>query len=123
MAKAPADPRDEIVRRNLIRFREEAGLSQAQSGDLSGVPVDAIRRYETGITQTVPGTALMELAKVYGHAVDDFFMLEPPKGKLDEAPNIFLRTRPGVEIDMDIYNEIQALIEKANKVRGKKSKK
>ena len=41
MAKA-ADPRDELVRTNLIKFREDASLSQAQLGDLSGVPVDAI---------------------------------------------------------------------------------
>lgn len=120
----PLDPRDEIVRRNLIRFREEADLSQAQAGDLSGVPVDAIRRYETGTTATVPGTVLSELAKLYGHSVDDFFMTNPPKAKLDEAPVLFLRARPGVEVDTDLYRKIQDLIDKANAdMRGKKSRK
>lgn len=123
MAKA-IDPRDEIVRRNLVKFRDEAKLSQAQAGDLSGVPVDAIRRYETGTTATVPGTVLSELAKLYGHSVDDFFMTNPPKAKLEEVPLLFLRARPGVEIDMDLYNEIQELIDKANvEMRGKKTKK
>jgi transcriptional regulator with XRE-family HTH domain len=123
MAKS-ADPRDELVRRNMARFREEADLSQAQAGDLSGIPVDAIRRYETGVTATVPGTALSELARIYGRSVDDFFMTNPPKAKLDEAPVLFLRTRPGAEIDLDVYKKIQDLIEDANnKMRGKKGKK
>ena len=122
MAK-PTDPRDELVRRNMIKFREDAGLSQAQAGDLSGIAVDAIRRYETGITATVPGTALSELARLYGHAMDDFFATHPPKAKLDEAPAIFLRTRPGAEIDHDTFRKIQELVEDANaKMRTKKSK-
>lgn len=120
--KAP-DPRDEIVRRNLAKFRDEAELSQAEAGDLSGVPVDAIRRYETGVTQTVPGTVLSELAKIYGHSMDDFFMTHPPKAKLDEAPSLFLRSRPGARINMDTYKKIQDLIDKANAdMRGTKSK-
>lgn len=120
MAKAP-DPRDELVRRNMIRFREEAELSQAQVGDLTGVPVDAIRRYETGTTATVPGTVLSELAKLYGRSMDDFFATNPPKGKPDEAPVLWLRSRPGAEVDQVLYDKIKALIDDANdKMRGKK---
>jgi hypothetical protein len=37
VAKA-LDPTDETIRKNLIRFREETKLSQAQVSDLSGVP-------------------------------------------------------------------------------------
>jgi transcriptional regulator with XRE-family HTH domain len=108
----------------MIRFREEAGLSQAQAGDLSGIALDAIRRYETGTTATVPGTALSELAKLYGHAMDDFFMTKPPKPRLDEAPVLFLRARPGADIDQAVYTAIQDMIDKANKdMRGKKPKK
>ena len=122
MAK-PLDPRDEIVRRNLVRFREEAELSQAQAGDLSGVPVDAIRRYESGTTATVPGTVLSELARIYGHSVDDFFMTNPPKAKLDEAPGLERRNKTGAEIDVDTYRKIQDMIDKANtEQRGKKGK-
>ena len=121
MAKA-ADPRDELVRRNMVRFREEADLSQAELGDLSGVPVDAIRRYETGVTQTVPGTVLSELARVYGRSMDDFFATNPPKVKIEEAPALFLRTRPGAKIDLDVYKKVQAMIDDANaKMRGKKN--
>lgn len=124
MAAKATDPRDELVRRNMVRFREEAELSQAQVGDLSGIPVDAIRRYETGVTQTVPGTVLSELAKLYGRSMDDFFATNPPKAKLEEAPVLFLRTRPGVEIDHDLFKKIQDMIDDANtKLRGKKGKK
>lgn len=123
MAKA-ADPRDELVRANMVKFREESELSQAQVGDLTGIPVDAIRRYETGVTQTVPGTVLSELAKLFGRSMDDFFSTNPPKAKMDEAPVLFLRTRPGAEIDMDLFKKIQDMINDANtKMRGKKGKK
>lgn len=108
------DPRDEIVRRNLVRFREEAKLSQAQAGDLSGVPVDAIRRYEGGTTATVPGTVLSALARTYGHSVDDFFMTAPPKAKLEAGDVFFLRTRPGVDIDDALYKKLVDTVEKAN---------
>ena len=37
MAKA-RDPQDEIVRQNIIKFRNEAGMSQADAADVSGVP-------------------------------------------------------------------------------------
>ena len=116
MAKQPeaADPRDELVRQNMIKFRQESGLSQAQVGDLSGVPVDAIRRYETGITATVPGTVISELAKLFGRSMDDFYMTNPPRAKPEEAPVLFLRTRPGAKIDHDVYKKIQDLIDKAN---------
>lgn len=123
--KKPTDPRDEIVRANLIRFRKEADdMSQAELGDLSGVPVDAIRRYETGVTATIPGTALSEFARVFGRSIDDFFNTNPPKARPQDAPVLFLRTRPGAEIDMEIYAKIQALVAEADaKMRGKKTKK
>lgn len=53
MAKS-ADPRDEIVRVNLKKFREEAGLIQAEAAELSGIPIDNLRRYENGVTSNVP---------------------------------------------------------------------
>ena len=107
-----------------MNFRTEAGLSQAELGDLSGVPVDAIRRYEGGVTATIPGTALSEFARVFGRSIDDFFATNPPKAKPQEAPVLFLRSRPGAEIDMDLYKKIQEMVDEANaKMRGKKPKK
>lgn len=122
MAK-PTDPMDEIVRANLIKFRDEAKLSQADAADIAGVALDNLRRYENGTTATVPGTVLSALARSYGHAVDDFFSPTPPPAKLDERPIFFLRTRPGAEIDPKTYRELQDLIDKANKDARKKTAK
>lgn len=113
-------PRDENIRRNLMRFRKEANLSIEDVIGMTGLPIAS---YELG-ADPVPATALLELAKTYGHAPGDFESPNPPKGKPDEAPGIFLRTRPGVEIDIDDYNAIQAIIDKANaKLREKKKPK
>jgi transcriptional regulator with XRE-family HTH domain len=122
MAKV-ADPGDEIVRKNLEAFRKNAALSQAEAADLSGVPLDNLRRYENGTVANVPGSVLRALALSYGHSMDDFYLEDPPAAKLTEAPVFFLKTRPGAEIDTEIYAEVRAAIETANKkIRGKKSK-
>src|SRR5512139_2294896 len=122
MAKI-ADPHDEIVRINLKKFREEASLSQAEAAELAGVPIDNLRRYENGITSNVPGVVLYQLAKAYGHAVDDFHQLNPPPAKLEDRPVFFLRMRPGVDIDPDTISRLQDVIEKANKDLRTKRKK
>lgn len=122
MAK-PADPLDEIVRSNLKKFREDAEISQAEAAELSGIPVYNLVRYENGVTSTVPGTALRQLAKVYGHAVDDFFEPNPPAARLEERPIWWLRTTPGVEVDAEMHRDLQKTIDKANAaVRSRRKK-
>ena len=121
--QVPTDP-DEIVRINLKRFREESKLSQADASDLSGVPVDAIRRYEGGITAVVPGTVLKQLADVYGHPVDHFWESHPPPAKVEERATYFLRTMPGAVVDADVDRELRQAIERANtKIRARKARK
>lgn len=123
MTKTPKaeDPNDVICRRNMISFREDAKLSQADAAELSGVALDNLRRYESGKTATVPGHVVAELAKIYGHSMEDFYSPNPPKAKLEERPVFFLRTRPGAEIDQKTYGELLAVIEKANREsRGKR---
>lgn len=123
MAKA-VDPEAEIVRKNLLAFREEAKLSQAEAADLSGVALDNLRRYESGAVVTIPSNVLRQLAQAYGHAMEDFYVEDPPPAKLADAPVFFLRTRPGADVDADVYAEIKTAIENANKkVRGKKGRK
>lgn len=119
----PPDPLDEVVRGNLKKFREEADISQAESAELAGIPIDNLRRYENGVTGTVPGTVLRQLAKVYGHAVDDFFEKSPPPARLEDRPVFFLRTRPGVEVDFETHARLQEIIDKANReVRTRRKK-
>lgn len=121
MAK-PEDPNDVICRRNMVAFREAANMSQADAADLSGIALDNLRRYESGKTTTVPGPVVAALAKVYGHAMEDFYNPTPPKAKLEGAPVFFLKTRPGVEIDEKKYAELLGIIEQANKESRSKRK-
>lgn len=121
MAK-PLDPEAEIVRANLIKFREEAKLSQADAANLSGVALDNLRRYESGAVTAIPSKVLRDLAQVYGHAMDDFYLESPPRANLLEAPHYFLQSRPGTIVDPEVDAEIRAAVKRANeKVRGKKS--
>jgi transcriptional regulator with XRE-family HTH domain len=114
---------DETVKQNLVKFREEAGLTQADAAELSGVPVDNLRRYESGGTRNVPGTVLAALAKAYGHAVDDFFLDEPPPARLEEAPTIFLRTRPNVEVPAEKMRALQEQVDRVNReIRHRRKK-
>lgn len=114
------DPLEEIIRRNIVRFREGADLSQAQAADLSGVPLDNLRRYERG-ESGVPASVLRQLADVYGHRVDDFYESDPPAAKLEDRPLLFLRSMPGTDIDPDVYERVTKAIRDANaELRSKK---
>src|SRR5262245_51758376 len=119
MAKV-LDPQEELTRTNMTLFREEANLSQAEASELSGVPLDNLRRYENGTTSTIPFPVIAALAKVYGHAMEDFAMKDPPPAKLDEQPVFFLRTRPGVKVDPKLVQDLQRHIDEANKTAHKK---
>ncbi len=119
--REPRDPDDEIIRRNLEKFRVEAGYSQAQISEMSGVPVANYARYERG-ENAVPAKALMAIADAYGRSTDDFRSPNPGPPKA-EPPTFTLRARPGVDVDQEVYERLVAEVERANReVRGKKSK-
>ena len=124
MAKTPKppDPLEEVVRRNVIAFREEAGLSQADAADVSGVPVYNLSRYERGETRNIPATVLHVLAEAYGRNVGDFYEPDPPPpAKLEERPAIFLRSRPDTAIDQEVYEKVMRAVRDANaELRAKK---
>lgn len=125
MAKPPKapEPVEELIKANLLKFREEAGLSQSEAAELSGVVIDNLRRYETGSTRSVPAAALAALAKVYGHSVDDFFQEEPPPARLDEAPTIFLRIRPGSDVPSEKLRQLQSEVDRVNReIRARRKK-
>lgn len=121
MAKT-RNPENEIVRANLKRFREEANMTTDAAAQASGLSVDNIRRYEGG-GSGVPANALKALGEVYGHAMEDFFAVAPPKANLGARPHFFLRTLPGVEVDESTHRKLQEIIDAANKGRTKKASK
>lgn len=122
MAKTPESV-DGIVRANLKRFREEAGFSQVDASEASGVPYANLVRYETGKIVSVPYSVIAALGPVYGHPLDDFRLPNPPPARREDLPVFFLRTRPGVEIDSEMLTRLQRVIDDANReVRGKRKK-
>lgn len=95
-------------------------MTTEQAAQTSGVPIDNLRRYESG-KSGVPSDVLRKLAVIYGHSMDDFFLTAPPKAKLNERPVFHLMTTPGADVDPKKYRELQDLIDKANaEMRPKK---
>lgn len=83
--RKPVGPRldgpQEIFRRNLVRFREEAGYGDLHEGArVTGIPFETLRAYELG-EREVSGSHLLELAKVYGRDALHFEMESPPSTK------------------------------------------
>ena len=114
--------RVEILRSNLIRFREDLGLSQAQVSSASGIPLDNLRRYEHG-TVGIRADVLLQLSEFFGVPMEAFYDPHWPKISRDDVPRYFLRTMPGVEIDQATYDKISKIIKQANEdVRGKRKK-
>jgi transcriptional regulator with XRE-family HTH domain len=123
MAKT-RDPANEIVRDNLRKFRVEAELTTDQAAQASEVPVDNLRRYESG-KSGIPASELRKLAVVYGHAMEDFYAKHPPHANLTDRPTYFLRTLPGMDVDEETQQKIQDLIDEANEAnkKGRKPRK
>ncbi len=117
------EPVDEVIRKNLERFRAEAGLSQAQVADLSGVPMTNLSRYERG-ENTIPAGILPALASVFGRTPGDFYLEDPgPPPPDSELDVFFLRTRPGREVDEKVLAEVRAALRRGNDlIRKQKGK-
>ena len=123
VAKSP-DLMDETIRKNIIKFREETKLSQAQVADLSGVPMNNLSRYERG-ENAVPASVIPLLAQVFGRDPGDFYKSTPgPPPDDAELDVYFLRVRPGRDEDTQVTAEIRAAIARGNeKLRKAKHKK
>lgn len=121
------DPDEIRLLENLVKFRKAAGLSQDQAALASGVPVDNLRRYENQVN--VPGPmALKALCEIYGHTVDDAYMVDPPPPRDSIKPTFLLKLMPGAEdVDPELYKRLAAMVAKANEemrdLRAKKAKK
>lgn len=83
MATEASDKSDEIIRKNLAKFRNEAGLTLEEASQAAGISLDYLNKIEKG-RRGVPGASLLrKLGEVYGHVVDHFFLETPPP--LDRA--------------------------------------
>ena len=65
------------MRLNLKPIRVNAGFTQAQLAEESGVEQASISRWETG--ESMPGVdKLIKLAKILNCSIDDFFKPDQP---------------------------------------------
>jgi transcriptional regulator with XRE-family HTH domain len=112
----------ELVRTNLVRFREEIGLSQADVADRASMKVDTLRRYEQG-TRQMDAVTMRHLASALGHLVDHFFLKEPPP--YDEAlvPRVMYRLAPGMKLDEDLERRVREAVESVNREQVERLKK
>lgn len=87
---SPTDTAEEIIRKNLIRAREQAGYDQLAAADATGIPFETLHAYESG-TAEIPNAALRTIAPVYGRKPGDFFEVEMPAVDLEGARFVFFR--------------------------------
>lgn len=121
VAMAPLDADKETIRRNLILFREQSGLSRSSLSILSGIPEKNIVRYEAGDTG-ISGAAVAAFARVFGRDPGDFHKHPPPPPpRKEDLPSLFLSQRPDSEVPEEILREARAAIDRLNdEIRGKK---
>lgn len=87
------DSAEEIIRKNLIAAREQAGYDQLSAADATGVPFETLRAYERG-EREVTNAHLRDIAPVYGRKPGDFFEIEMPPINVDGARRVFFRGNP-----------------------------
>jgi transcriptional regulator with XRE-family HTH domain len=81
---------EEVLRRNLVRFREQAGYPDLHEGArATGISFEMLRAYEVG-EREISGSHLLELARVYERNPSEFELANPPPGK-KPAPAIYFR--------------------------------
>jgi transcriptional regulator with XRE-family HTH domain len=106
-----ADPPEVIIRKNMLRFREEAGYDLVHASDATEIPFDQLRSFEIGDAHP-EAKHIAALAKAYGHKPGDFYELQPPKANLDDVPWIHFRVRPGFNLTEDDVAELMAVVRK-----------
>ncbi len=117
------DPKNEIYRRNLKKFREAAQMTQEQAALASGVNLDNLRRYERG-GSGISFDTFKRLAPIYGHAIEDFAMEEPPPPRLGERDPFHMAALPGMEVDADLVRQVKEFTARINTTfRARKAKK
>lgn len=116
-----ADSENEILRLNLIRFREDVGLDQLEAANRSTVAYADILSYERG--ERVPDTSeLRLLAPHYGRRVGDFLEVgdvgPPDPTKIPVASAWIAPT-----VDDEYRQRLRALIDEINSTQFRDEKK
>lgn len=68
--------------RELVRLREQSGLTLADAAKVCGLPESRLESYEKGLALPAVGE-LMNLARVFDVSLNHFFMSGPPAGRVE----------------------------------------
>ena len=68
--------------KELVRLRENSGLTRAEVAAESGLPESRLDKYEKGLALPAVGE-LMNLARVFDVSLNHFFMSGPPIGRVE----------------------------------------
>lgn len=113
----------EQIRKNLLKFRDEAGYSRAELADMSGYGEKAIQRYESGENE-IPALAVYAFAEALGRDPGDFFRADPPPPpNPEDLPALIVRVRPGATVSDEVIAEVREMIREVNeRIRPRKRK-
>lgn len=90
----------ELIQRNCVSFRKEAGLTQERVAQEADVSIDAVRAWEQG-RRSPDRDNLAALARLYHRSMDDFFQESPPPPKAAvEEPLFALKADPRAPEEM-----------------------
>lgn len=102
---------DEIIQRNVKRFRKEAGLTQQKLADRAEVSVDGVRKWESG-RGTPDRESITKLAAALGRKMDDFNQENPPPASTPSLPAFTLKVSDGTPDDLRQY--VQDFVNRMN---------
>lgn len=105
---------EEIARRNLIQFRQDAALSQSEAADVSGVSLATINSYESGRRGLPRLSNIKRLMDAFGRNFGDLFLESPPPLAQAVVRPFSLRVLRGVPIPEELEQRARAAINEAN---------
>lgn len=110
------NPKNDIFVKNLRDFRDFVKMTTEEAAKFSGVSLDSLRRWEAG--KTVPSSTedLHRLGEIYGHAMDDFYLENPPPADLSRRRGLQLWALPGIDAPQHIIDSVQKKIDEANEL-------
>lgn len=83
---------EQILKTNVKRFREAAGMSQEELAREAGVSVDAVRSWEQMKRDRKPDVdSIRKLVQVFGNSMDDYFKENAPVPAVVPRISISLR--------------------------------
>lgn len=113
---------DEMKKRiggNLLKFREQAGLSQQQVAERLGLSVSTLSKIEQGHNGPSQ-TTLIKLAELFGRDPSHFYMAEPPPAVPRDQEFWLTKLAPGATVDDDLQSRLDRFLRDLNREQLKR---